>query len=148
MKIKDRDKRIEFLNNTHLKKGQKFKLVGVEPSWDDMGITQQDWNWNNGFRDLDTEKYEGSNPCVVRHGKLTDNKMEEIIWTVPNDMTYSQLLDDWVECDWMDSPLYYRFGLLVEKEFLFSFDESNGFNKQIEELWSKWLNNKLNEEEE
>ena len=54
MKIKDRDKRIEFLNNTHLKKGQKFKLVGVEPSWDDMGITQQDWNWNNGFRDLDT----------------------------------------------------------------------------------------------
>ena len=146
MKIKDRDKRIEFLNNTHLKKGQKFKLVGVEPSWDDMGITQQDWNWNNGFRDLDTEKYEGSNPCVVRHGKLTNNKMEEIIWEVPNDMTYSQLLDDWVECDWMDSPLYYRFGLLVEKEFLFSFDESNGFNKQIEELWSKWLNNKLNEE--
>ena len=146
MKIKDRDKRIEFLNNTHLKKGQKFKLVGVEPSWDDMGITQQDWNWNNGFRDLDTEKYEGSNPCVVRHGKLTNNKMEEVIWEVPNDMTYSQLLDDWVECDWMDSPLYYRFGLLVEKEFLFSFDESNGFNKQIEELWSKWLNNKLNEE--
>ena len=146
MKIKDRDKRIEFLNNTHLKKGQKFKLVGVEPSWDDMGITQQDWNWNNGFRDLDTEKYEGSNPCVVRHGKLTNNKMEEIIWEVPNDMTYSQLLDDWVECDWMDSPLYYRFGLLVEKEFQFSFDESNGLNKQMEDTIMGMLNNKLNEE--
>tara|TARA_Y100000004_G_scaffold146243_1_gene167061 strand:- start:55 stop:507 length:453 start_codon:yes stop_codon:yes gene_type:complete len=146
MKIKDRDKRIEFLNNTHLKKGQKFKLVGVEPSWDDMGITQQDWNWNNGFRDLDTEKYEGSNPCVVRHGKLTNNKMEEIIWEVPNDMTYSQLLDDWVECDWMDSPLYYLYGLLVEKEFQFSFDESNGLNKQMEDTIMGMLNNKLNEE--
>ena len=123
MKIKDRDKRIEFLNNTHLKKGQKFKLVGVKPWWEEMGVTEMEWNDGNGVDD-----------CMVLNGKLFEREKEtkelvEIVWSVPRDMTYSQLLGDWVDCSWTNSPLYHDLGLLVESEFQFKFIKNTDIDR-------------------
>jgi len=85
MKIKDRDKRIEFLNNTHLKKGQRFIVEGIEPWWEEMGVTEKEWNDNKGIDN-----------CMVIGGKLYEyddkicnkNEVVQIVWRIPRDMTY------------------------------------------------------------
>ena len=129
MKIKDRDKRIEFLNNTHLKKGQRFIVEGIEPWWEEMGITEKEWNDNKGIDN-----------CMVIGGKLYEyddkicnkNEVVQIVWRIPRDMTYSQLLSGWVDCSMMDSPLYYQEGLLVENGFDFKFIKNT--DKEINEI--------------